>query len=398
MPRTALTFLTLLLLVAFVLQPTWVRAQSQGPTTHEVEAGETLSEIAENYGVGVVELLVANTLDSPDEIRVGQTLLIPGPNGELPTVDEAESEGETPLAVAPPLGRTAPASLDPDDLSARQPLKARRSAPNSPMYETTWLTYYGRPGVDIMGILGETEIEEMSDRLEAQAVAYDEANGPTMDVTRAYHLVWGMATANAGEEGDYLSYMSDEATLTYIEAAQARGWQVILDVQVGSRTPLEAVAEGFPWLKYDNVHLAIDPEFAMSTPGQERPGSPIGFVTAEQLNEAQRAMRDYMVDNGIEGRRMLIIHQFLYAMLKQKDDLEDLYLIDLNITADGWGDPVGKVLKYNGFMENTWEYTGFKLFYQWDEPLLTERETLGIDESDYAKEYMQLMPNVVIYQ
>ena len=136
----------------------------------------------------------------------------------------------------------------------------------------------------------------------------------------------------------------------------------------------------------------------MSTPGQERPGSPIGFVTAEQLNEAQRAMRDYMVDNGIEGRRMLIIHQFLYAMLKQKDDLEDLYLIDLNITADGWGDPVGKVLKYNGFMENTWEYTGFKLFYQWDEPLLTERETLGIDESDYAKEYMQLMPNVVIYQ
>jgi hypothetical protein len=46
----------------------------------------------------------------------------------------------------------------------------------------------------------------------------------------------------------------------------------------------------------------MDPEFAMSYPGQRVPGNPIGYVTAEQVNEAQRVIADYMRANHIASR------------------------------------------------------------------------------------------------
>jgi hypothetical protein len=39
-------------------------------------------------------------------------------------------------------------------------------------------------------------------------------------------------------------------------------------------------------MKYDNVHVAFDPEFH-AQPGQQDPGIPVGTVTASQINEAQ---------------------------------------------------------------------------------------------------------------
>ena len=52
------------------------------PTTVEytVVAGDTLSEIAESFGVSVAEIVAANgDLDDPDLLVVGQVLLIPQP-------------------------------------------------------------------------------------------------------------------------------------------------------------------------------------------------------------------------------------------------------------------------------------------------------------------------------
>ena len=45
--------------------------------THEVGCGETLTQIAGQYGVTAAELQEANALDDPDRIRAGQTLTIP---------------------------------------------------------------------------------------------------------------------------------------------------------------------------------------------------------------------------------------------------------------------------------------------------------------------------------
>ena len=46
--------------------------------THVVVAGDTLYRIANEYGVSVGRLIAANQLSDPRELRVGQTLTIPG--------------------------------------------------------------------------------------------------------------------------------------------------------------------------------------------------------------------------------------------------------------------------------------------------------------------------------
>jgi murein DD-endopeptidase MepM/ murein hydrolase activator NlpD len=51
---------------------------SHQAVTHTVVAGETIYHIANQYGVGVGRLMTANNLSDPHDLRVGQTLVIPG--------------------------------------------------------------------------------------------------------------------------------------------------------------------------------------------------------------------------------------------------------------------------------------------------------------------------------
>jgi hypothetical protein len=250
--------------------------------------------------------------------------------------------------------------------------------------------------VPILGILGEYNVDTLAVKLQAQADAYDVANGPGLGVMPAFHLIYGMATVWQGD-GSYLSFMSDEAVMQYIRKAQQEGFGVILDVQIGALSPVEAIQPALPYLKYSNVHLAIDPEFAMSTPGQAIPGDPPGSVTAVQVNQAQAAMSAYLNANGLPGGRMLIVHQFLPWMI---DDTSGFYAysgVDLVVCADGFGAPWPKISKYNLFMDEYVPFTGFKLFYGWDAPLMTERQVLGVDPYPGIG-YMNATPNLVIYQ
>ncbi|MBC8253178.1 MAG: LysM peptidoglycan-binding domain-containing protein [Ardenticatenia bacterium] len=53
-------------------------------TIHVVQPGETLSEIAEQYGVSVDALTAANGIADPHLIKIGQELIIPGPASATP--------------------------------------------------------------------------------------------------------------------------------------------------------------------------------------------------------------------------------------------------------------------------------------------------------------------------
>jgi len=317
------------------------------------------------------------------------------------------AETMTPFAVEAPAveatpsvaeGDQGPASNAPIEgsLVDRMTNTAQNAPANSPYNNTTWVTYYGRPNIAVMGILGEYGVNELIPRLRQQANVYDEANGPELGIMPALHLVYGMATKLPGEDNDHLAFLTDEVVMEYIQAAQRENMAVILDIQIGKLTPVEAIRHGLPYLQYGNVHLAIDPEFAMTEPDQGRPGNPIGFITAQQVNQVQAVMQEHMNANNIPGSRILLLHQFLEPMIVNKDQLQRYPKIDLTTTADGWGPPKGKIKKYNGFMTQNSFFTGFKLFYQWDKPVMTERQALGID---FGGEYkMQITPNLIIYQ
>lgn len=47
--------------------------------THIVQPGETVTQIAKQYGVTVDDIVAANNLSNPNQVQVGQQLLIPQP-------------------------------------------------------------------------------------------------------------------------------------------------------------------------------------------------------------------------------------------------------------------------------------------------------------------------------
>jgi LysM repeat protein len=72
--------------------------------THTVAPGETLSHIADRYGVSVLALEQSNSLRSPDHVYVGQVLVIPGGGGaaapQVATRRHVVREGESLLDIA----------------------------------------------------------------------------------------------------------------------------------------------------------------------------------------------------------------------------------------------------------------------------------------------------------
>ncbi len=58
--------------------PPRATATAQITTIHTVRAGESLSQIAEDYGVTIDEIVAANGLQDQDMIRIGQQLRLPG--------------------------------------------------------------------------------------------------------------------------------------------------------------------------------------------------------------------------------------------------------------------------------------------------------------------------------
>lgn len=75
--------------------------QVRADNEYEVKSGDTLSQIAERFGVRTGELRNVNNLGS-DSIRVGQKLLIPGENTEPFTSRKSLETDETPAGITLP--------------------------------------------------------------------------------------------------------------------------------------------------------------------------------------------------------------------------------------------------------------------------------------------------------
>lgn len=336
------------------------------------------------------------------DVRVPSTAPVVGRPVPATATPVPPSEGtETPeSSEATEVAETAqlPEVVARGSITERMTLRARNALSSSLFYSQTVLSYYGRPNVPVMGILGEFDLDALTERLESQARAYDEANGDALGVLPAYHLVYGMATWAPGDNGSYLGYLDEETVNAYIERAQAEGFIVILDVQIGALSLTEAISPALAYLEHENVHLAIDPEFAMVHTGQRSPGDPIGFVTAEQVNELQAYIADYLTEHDLKGPRVLLLHQFQDSMIQNKADLDwNVPQVELTLSVDGWGGPWGKVSKYNLLTEGVEGFISFKLFYRWDKPLMSESAALG-EESIGNDTFMGPTPNFIIYQ
>jgi hypothetical protein len=259
------------------------------------------------------------------------------------------------------------------------------------------VAYYGHPLSARMGILGRLPIDEVYRQLSAEAENY-RALSDGRDIKKAFYIIFG--TVQPEGRINRIDKIDKEVLLKWITYAAERDMIVFLDHQIGRYDPVESLKEMLPYLKYPNVHLALDPEWRTATPMEN-----IGSVTADEINRAQAVMEQYLITNNLPGERFLVLHQFKPWMIDESQidaatgkpitvDTTSFSHVRLVHCADGWGNPAQKKGTYvsNAVSGPNIPVKGFKLFYkhgnQYDEPLLSPADVYALTPR----------PRVIMYQ
>lgn len=292
--------------------------------------------------------------------------------------------------------------------------------PLSWMSDATILGMYGRAW-GVAPILGRLGMYQNADQMAVDVNKFSkeiEAVNGRKPVIAEIHLIYALAVPCSGNDV-CLSYLDDvdpHLVQDYIVPAQKRGWLVFLDTQLGRSDPVSQIkrmiAKGY--LKYDNVEVALDPEFHV-VPGHLTPGIPVGTIEASQVNAAQQLLSNYVKQEHLAHDKILVVHQFgdqnindgVPFMIQNKKAVRDYPNVNLVIMADGFGPPNTKVDKYNLMTDPKVypfiHYRGIKLFppnpYEhaghYDQPMLTFRQVFGLDPTP-GKDRMQEPPNMII--
>ena len=251
------------------------------------------------------------------------------------------------------------------------------------------VAYYGNFYSKQMGVLGEYPEEIVLEKLRQEAAVWEAAD-PTTPVIPAIEYIDVTAQAAGGKDGKYRLRMPDTQVDKAIEMAKKVDGIVILDIQVG----LSTVQDELPLLdKYwalPQVHLALDPEFAMHDGA--RPGTVIGTLDARDINWAAEYLANAVRQNNLPPK-ILVVHRFTEEMVTGYKRITPLPEVQLVIQMDGWGFAAKKINTYNQVIyPEPVQFTGLKLFYKNDlkqEPsrLLTPKEILQLTPSPIFIQY-----------
>jgi len=247
------------------------------------------------------------------------------------------------------------------------------------------IMYYGFPENPNMGILGEFPPEELLPKLLAQKAEY-EAVSNDRPWKAGIELIASVAQREPGADGMYIADTGGEWLDMYTQFTEENDMFLVLDVQCGLKTPKQDYEGLERWLRYDHVHLAIDPEFHI-LPG-ETPGIELGSIDASDVTEAQEWLIGISEKYGT-SRKMLLIHQFNVYSVSNKDQIKPMHGVDLVLNMDGFGPPWMKMETWSVVIQQQpIEYNGIKLFYRQEDPLMTPAEIMAIEPT----------PDVINYQ
>lgn len=242
------------------------------------------------------------------------------------------------------------------------------------------IAYYGNFYSTKMGVLGEYPEAQMISMLRAEKAKWEAAD-PETPVVMAIDYIASTAQASPGKEGLYTLRMPDEHIDKAVRIANDIDGIVILELQIGQSTLARELPYLDKYLAMPNVHLALDPEFAMK--GDDVPGDYIGTVDAVDVNYAAEYLADFVQKNNLPPK-VLIVHRFTERMVTNYQYIKPLPEVQIVMDMDGWGPPAKKLNTYQRFVAlQPVQFTGFKLFYKNDlKPpstrLLTPQELLKL--------------------
>jgi hypothetical protein len=302
------------------------------------------------------------------------------PPGQAPTAPPAESPAPVVEVAA------APASPTPNLPQAVPELRALVPDVGPLLPTRRIVAYYGNPLASVMGVLGEQPLAETAQRLRRQAQAYADAD-PSRPVQPALEMITPVAQAKAGLDGLFRLRMAPDVIDEVAQVAEHEHLLLILDVQIGQSTVADELRPLLPYLRQPYVHLALDPEFAMSN-RRGQPGEIIGTLDAADVNTAIRVLADAVAAERLPPK-VLIVHRFLEGMLTNYQAIQPTPSVQVVVDMDGFGAPHVKADKYQTYVhDQAIQYGGVKLFYKHDAPLWSPTEVLRLEPA----------PDVVIYQ
>jgi hypothetical protein len=236
-----------------------------------------------------------------------------------------------------------------------------------------------------MGVLGEWDRMTILADLRDQAARYMAAD-PARPVVSAFELVAVVADRTPGPTGHYRTRMSPRLLDDWVKFTEEEGVVLILDVQPGRSDCMREVEQLYPWLRRPHVHLALDPEWAMRPDGV--PGAEVGRLQASEIGRVQDALAGLVTTEQLPPK-LLVVHQFLRAMIVGKESLRSIPEVQLVIDADGFGRRDLKTEVYHALLrEESVGFAGIKLFYKQDHDLLQPEEVVVLTPS----------PDLVVYQ
>lgn len=225
------------------------------------------------------------------------------------------------------------------------------------------VAYYGNPNSRQMGILGEIPPAQMLARLEGEASAWRSAD-PATPVQKALHLVTVVAQADKGYDGKYRAKMNDtiiERVHTWAKSANA---VMFLDIQVGLSSIQAEVPRLEKFLMRPDVHLGIDPEFAMKN--GVAPGKRVGSYDADDINDVIDYLAELVTKHNLPPK-VLVIHRFTQRMVTGHDRIKLDPRVQVVMHMDGWGAPRLKRDTYRAYIyKEPVQFAGFKIFYKND--------------------------------
>ena len=247
------------------------------------------------------------------------------------------------------------------------------------------LAYYGHPNSRNMGILGRYTMDELNTMLGELAAEYEAVSGGR-GIKKAFYIIYG----TVWPEGE-IGILNSNTLTRYIEFGLENDILIFIDHQIGRYDPIDSLKRMLPWLRYPNVHLALDPEWRTAKPMVE-----FGYVTGEEINRAQQVMEDYIIENNLPGERFLVIHQFNGHMIRNRAAIRsDFDRVRLVHCMDGIGHPSMKrdTYQFNAQATNM-PIKSFKLFYNFgipgagfDNPIMTPKEVYELSPRPYIIMY-----------
>lgn len=252
------------------------------------------------------------------------------------------------------------------------------------------VAYYGNFYSKGMGVLGALPPDVMLQRLLTEVKKWQAAD-TMIPVMPALHYIAVTAQRNPGESHKYRLRMPASQIDKALELARSINAIVFLDIQVGHSCLQDELPPLEPYLKMPNVHLGIDPEYAMK--GGQVPCSIIGTFDASDINFASHYLSELVKKYSIPPK-ILVVHRFTKDMVTNYKHITTCPEVQIVMHMDGFGFPAKKIDSYkNAIANEPVQFAGFKLFYKNDiltpgfNKLMTPEEILRLNPSPIYIQY-----------